>query len=334
MAKADPTVYILYGEDEYKIAQTLAEQEKKLGAEMDTTRLDSKTFNLERLPSATNAMPFLAKRRVVVLTNILERLASAPLQKKFLACLENIPPTTALFLIENRDLVSEKDRSKNKDKDKKHWLESWAAGQGERVSIQQYQSPKGGDLTKRIQDITKEAGGQISSQAANSLAELVDGDPRLAAQEIQKLLAYVNYNRPIEADDVQMLTADVGQGDIFVLVDALGNRDGRKALGMLHRLLEYQEYYTLFGMVVRQFRMILLTRDLLDHGGGNDEITRGLKLYNRPWLAGKYIAQARRFTPHDLRRIYRRLLEVDEAVKSSQMTGDLALETLAASLTI
>ena len=134
--------------------------------------------------------------------------------------------------------------------------------------------------------------------------------------------------------EVIAFAADVGQGDIFVLVDALGNRDGRKALGMLHRLLEYQEYYTLFGMVVRQFRMILLTRDLLDHGGGNDEITRGLKLYNRPWLAGKYIAQARRFTPHDLRRIYRRLLEVDEAVKSSQMTGDLALETLAASLTI
>ena len=182
--------------------------------------------------------------------------------------------------------------------------------------------------------MAKKAGGQITAEAASLLSTLVDSDPRLAYQEVQKLLAYVNYNRTIEADDVQMLTADVGQGDVFVLVDALGNRDGRKALGMLQRLLEYQEYFAIFGMVVRQFRQLILTREILDSGGGKDEIVRGLKLYTNPWLADRLITQARRFMAHDLVRIYHRLLEVDEAVKSSQMTGDLALETLVASLTI
>jgi DNA polymerase-3 subunit delta len=182
--------------------------------------------------------------------------------------------------------------------------------------------------------MAKKAGGQISPEAASLLSTLVDGDPRLAYQEIQKLLAYVNYSRTVEADDVQMLTADVGQGDIFVLVDALGNRDGRKALGMLHRLLEYQDYYSIFGMVVRQFRQLILAREILDEGGGKDELVRGLKLFSTPWLADRLIAQARRFMAHDLASIYRRLLEVDEAVKSSQMTGDLALETLVASLTV
>ncbi len=166
------------------------------------------------------------------------------------------------------------------------------------------------------------------------LATLVDSDPRLAYQETQKLLAYVNYSRTVEADDVQMLTADVGQGDVFVLVEALGNRDGRKALGMLQRLLEYQDYFSIFGMVVRQFRQLILTRDILDSGGGKDEIVRGLKLFPNPWLAERLIIQARRFTAHDLVRIYHRLLEVDEAVKTSQMTGDLALVTLVASLTV
>lgn len=330
MAETTPVVYFLHGEDEYAIAQTLAELEKRLGdpttAEMNTTRLDGATYNLDQLLSVAGAMPFLAKRRLVILTNPGARLNNPPAQKKFFEQLEKIPSTTALILVENRE--------KERRKGEKHWLESWAESQGERVWVKHYPLPKGADLSGRIQEMTKKAGGQITAEAASLLSTLVDSDPRLAYQEVQKLLAYVNYNRPVAADDVQMLTADVGQGDVFVLVDALGNRDGRKAQGMLQRLLEYQDYYAIFGMVVRQFRYLILAREILDGGGGKDEIVRGLKLYSNAWLAERLISQARRFLPHDLRRIYRRLLEVDEAVKSSQMTGDLALETLVASLTV
>ena len=334
MAETTPVVYFLHGEDEYAIAQTLADLEHRLGdaatAEMNTTRLDGATYNLDQLLSVAGAMPFLAKRRLVILTDPLSRITPQAAQQKFQSQLEKIPATTALIIVENRLLLKEKDRRDGK----KHWLERWAEGQAGRVWVKYYPLPKGADLTLRIQEMAKKAGGQISPEAAGLLSTLVDGDPRLAYQEIQKLLAYVNYSRTVEADDVQMLTADVGQGDIFVLVDALGNRDGRKALGMLHRLLEYQDYYSIFGMVVRQFRQLILAREILDQGGGKDELVRGLKLYSNAWQADRLIAQARRFMAHDLASIYRRLLEVDEAVKSSQMTGDLALETLVASLTV
>jgi DNA polymerase III subunit delta len=330
MAEATPVVYFLHGEDEYAIAQTLAELEKRLGdtatAEMNTTRLDGATYNLDQLLSVASAMPFLAKRRLVILTNPFVRLNNAPAQKKFVEQLEKIPATTALILVENRE--------KERRKSEKHWLERWAEDQGERVWVKHYPLPKGAELTGRIQEMAKKAGGQITAEAASLLSTLVDSDPRLAYQEVQKLLAYVNYSRTVEADDVQMLTADVGQGDVFVLVDALGNREGGKAQRMLQRLLEYQDYYAIFGMVVRQFRYLILAREILDEGGGRDEIARGLKLYNNAWLADRLIAQARRFMAQDLVKIYHRLLEVDEAVKSSQMTGDLALETLVASLTV
>jgi DNA polymerase-3 subunit delta len=334
MAETTPVVYLLHGEDEYAMAQTLAELEKRLGeagtAEMNTTRVDGATYNLDQLLSVANAMPFLSRRRLVILTNPTARLTTEPLQKKFLEQIGKIPSSTALILVENRMLVREQDRRKGK----KHWLESWVEGRGEQAWMKEYPLPKGAELSGRIQEMAKKSGGQITAEAASLLSTLVDGDPRLANQEIQKLLAYVNYSRTVEADDVQMLTADVGQGDVFVLVDALGNRDGRKALGMLQRLLEYQDYFAIFGMVVRQFRYLILAREILDEGGGKDEIVRGLKLYSNAWLAERLITQARRFMMQDLRRIYQRLLEVDEAVKSSQMTGDLALETLVASLTV
>ncbi len=334
MAETTPVVYFLHGEDEYAIAQNLAELEKRQGdaatAEMNTTRQDGATYNLDQLFSVASTMPFLAKRRLVILTDSLSRIAPQTAQKKFQAQLEKIPASTAFIIVENRMLISEKERRKGE----KHWLERWADGQGERVWVKYYPLPKGADLTVRIQEMAKKSGGQIAAEAAGLLSTLVDSDPRLAYQEVQKLLAYVNYSRTVEADDVQMLTADVGQGDVFVLVDALGNRDGRKAQGMLQRLLDYQDYFGIFGMVVRQFRYLILAREILDEGGGKEEIVRGLKLFSNAWLADRLIAQARRFMPHDLRRIYHRLLEVDEAVKSSQMTGDLALETLVASLTV
>ena len=46
---------------------------------------------------------------------------------------------------------------------------------------------------------------------------------------MHKLLAYVNYQRAVEIDDVQNLTTDSSQGDIFAMVDALSAKDGRKA---------------------------------------------------------------------------------------------------------
>ena len=334
MAETPPVVYFLHGEDEYAIAQALADMEQRQGeaatAGLDTTRLDGATYNLDQLLSVACAMPFLAKRRLVILTDPLARITKEPVQKKFLEQLEKIPSSTAFVLVENRMLVREQDRRKGK----KHWLESWAEGQGERVWVRYYPLPKGAELTGRIQEMAKKAGGQITAEAAGLLSALVDGDPRLANQEIQKLLAYVNYSRTVEADDVQLLTADVGQGDVFVLVDALGNRDGGKAQRMLQRLLEYQDYFAIFGMVVRQFRYLILAREILDEGGGKDELVRGLKLYTNAWLADRLITQARRFMAHDLTSIYHRLLELDEAVKSSQMPGDLALETLVASLTV
>ena len=334
MAESTPVVYFLHGEDEYAIAQTLTDLEKRLGdeatAEMNTTRLDGATYDLDKLLSIASALPFLAKRRLVILSDALTRVTHPAAQKKLIAQLEKIPASTAMIVVENRMLVREKDRQKGE----RHWLERWAESHRERALVKYYPLPKGAELSGRILEMAKKAGGQMAPGAANLLADLVDGDPRLAYQEVQKLLAYVNYSRTVEADDVQMVTADVGQGDVFVLVEALGNRDGKKAQNMLHRLLEYQEYFSIFGMIVRQFRLLILARDILDAGGGKDEILRGLKLHSNAWQADRLMLQVRHFSAADLAGIYRRLLEVDLAVKTSQMPGDLALETLVASLTV
>ena len=332
MTVSPPVIYLLHGEDEFAIAQFVAELKARLGdpslAEMNTSTLDGRSASFNELVTATSAVPFLAPRRLVVLTHPLARFSNDPARGKFLEHLEKIPDSTALVLIEHRPLTDDASRKKKKI----HWLEEWAlkAGGG-RILMRSFNVPVGGAMVDWIQKRAVEAGGKFTYQAAGLLASLVGSDVRLADQEIQKLLAYTNLSRSVEAEDVDLLTPSAGVGNIFALVDALGNRNGQQAVKMFHHLLAEQEVLSIFGMVVRQFRLLLLAKEILEDWGGEREIARLLKV--QPFVAQKLAGQARKFTLPTLESIYRRLLEMDAANKSGEMEASLALDTLIADLT-
>ena len=331
MSENPPVVYLLHGDDEYAITQFVAGLLAKLGdsamAELDTVRLDGRTANLAELETAASTLPFFVKRRLVIVANPTARLNTPASRAKFTSLIERVPPAIALALVEYKLLTEERERKKGK----LHWLEEWASQAGERVFLRAFILPQGPAMVKRIQDQAKTAGGSISSPAAELLATLVGDNPRISEQEIQKLLAYVNFRRPVDIEDVEHLTADQGHGDVFAMVDAIGNRDGRKAINMLHRLLAEQDALSIFGMVVRQFRLLLLAREFMDEGGQAKDAARVLKLH--PYVAEKVSLQARRFDISSLEAIYRRLLELDEAMKTGEIEGSLALDTLIASIT-
>jgi DNA polymerase-3 subunit delta len=326
-----PVVYLLHGEDEFGIAQVVSELEANLGdtatAARNMARLDGRSVPLEDIHLAAAALPFLADRRLVILYHPLARLNGTQLQEKFLALLDSLPRTTRLVLVEYRTL-SEAQKGKPP---KVHWLLKWAEQAGPRAYIKSFSLQKGSAMARWIQEQARLAGGQFTPQAAALLATLVGDDTRLAFSEIQKLIAFSNYSRAVQPEDVENLTAYAGQSDIFAMVDALGSQNGRNALKMLHRLLEDQEALSIFGMVVRQFRLLLLAREILDLGGRESEVARELKIH--PFVAEKITAQARHFSSADLENVYYRLLDIDEAVKSGQVEGDVALDTFVAAFT-
>jgi DNA polymerase-3 subunit delta len=283
--------------------------------------------------TATQAIPFLTSRRLVVLTHPLARFSSEPARAKFLEHLGKIPSSTALVLIEYHTLTDEATKKKNRI----HWLEKWAVEAGkERVLLRSFGSLSGGAMVDWIQKRAAATGGKFTYPAASLLANLVGSDVRMADHEIQKLLAYTNRNRPIEAEDVDLLTPSASVGNIFFLVDALGNRNGQQAMKMFHQLLAEQDVYSIFGMVVRQFRLLLLSREILEEGGNEAEIAQQLKVEAfrvHPFVAQKLAVQARKFSLPALETIYRRLLEMDAANKSGEMEAGLAIDTLIAELT-
>lgn len=321
---------ILHGEDELAISQRVnsirADGGEALNPDIDCARLDGRSASMAELETAVSTLPFFSPRRVVVLTYPTSRLATANNKDKFQSLLDRIPPPVTLVLIEYKSLTDERARRQNK----LHWLEAWARQAGERVELVHYPLPKPGEMPARIQEITKGLKGQISQQAARQLGILTGENPRVAWQEVQKLLAYVNYARPIEVDDVQGLIEDQAEGDIFNMVDAMGNRSAKQAANLLHRLMEQQETFIIFGMVVRQFRLLLLCKEISE---GRGQVKDFDELRRLPqFIVEKYYTQARRFSLAQLESIYRRFLEMDVSSKNGETDLDLALDTFIASI--
>jgi DNA polymerase III subunit delta len=314
---------LLHGNDELAISAALEKLCDGLGdastAAMNISRFDGRAgVDFESLNLAVNATPFLAPRRVILLIHPVSAFSTAEGRKKFLTLLEKAPPTSTIGLAEYEELKRD------------HWLLKWAAAAGAGATTHIYNLPKRWEMPRWVEGEAKKQGGKIEPDAAARLAEMVGEDTRIAALELTKLLTYVNYERAINLADVEKVSLASAQGNVFELVDALGQGDGRKAQHTLHQLLENEEAFELWGMVIRQFRLLILARELLDANGSAAEVQRTLGVHE--FVAQKVTAQARRFSMPALESIYHKLLEIDEGAKTSQVPLDLALDTLVVSL--
>lgn len=319
-----PNIFFLFGNDEFAISRKLKEFESDFtdptSADMNTARLEARSVSEDDLGNALNAMPFLAKRRLVLLANPSSKYNNPSARKKFLEFIQNMSETTRLVMYES---VEPRDAGK-------HWLVKWAEKNNTLIQSRAFMLPRLKDMTGWIVNETKSQGGKIDPRAAEMLKDMAGADTRQAGMEIAKLLAYVNWARPVTVQDVEAVCIVTSQQSVFDFVDALANGNGKSAQHLLHRLLESEDEFSLWGMVVRQFRLLIQAREILDGGGTKDDVARALGVH--PFVAEKAAQQARRFSIESLEAIHHRLLSIDEGVKTSQVTLDLAMDTLVVEL--
>jgi len=359
---AEQDILFIYGSDEFAIARRVRESRAVFAnaseAEMNTAVLDARSMTDEQWVNAVNAMPFLAAQRLVILENpsarFVQRLsrastsrekdagdekdgseseekASLPEPKaeaaalaavrrtRFLESLEHVPPSTHLVIWE---VVEDRGAEK-------HWLAMWM--RKKHLHVEFLVQPGTKMMDGWILKEARAQGGEFTPQAADKLREQVGSDTRQAAQEVTKLLTYVEWKRPVTPADVQALTPRTAEAVIWDLVEALSAGDGTKAQSLLHRFLEDDEQFYVWSMIIRQFRLMILAREVLDAHGGVPEAMSALRMARYP--AEKGLNAARRFNMPRLEAIYKRLLEIDEAAKTGVMPLEVSLDLLVAELT-
>ena len=211
----------------------------------------------------------------------------------------------------------------------KHWLAKWM--REKRLEVELLARPSEQMMAGWIAKEARAQGGEFAPQAAEELVAQVGNDTRQAAQEVTKLLTYVNGERAVTTADVQALTPRTAEAVIWNLVDALSAGNGQKAQSLLHQFLEQDDQYYVWSMIIRQFRLMLLAREVLDSGGGVAEVMQALRSAEYP--AKKAVEAARHFNLPRLEQIYHRLLEIDEAAKTGGMPLDVSLDVFVAELT-
>ncbi|MCC6191613.1 MAG: DNA polymerase III subunit delta, partial [Anaerolineales bacterium] len=309
-------------------------------AALNTTLIDGRTAALAEVRAACDALPFLAARRLVLvegwLTRLLARVEPAEddeggeeprrsggggtareTMAALVEYLPHLPESTALVLVEPRDLPE------------RNVVLKTAGGAGW-AFVKRFDLPRGEALVRWIRARAKAAGGELTREAAQGLAD-VEADPRALGNEIVKLINYVGLERPVELDDVQALTPAGSEAKIFDLVDLIGQRRGPQAMRELHKLLETADPLYVLTMIVRQYRLMLQAKELLGERAAEADVSRALGLH--PFPTGKICAQARNFSLDGLERIYHRLLDYDVSIKTGQMDAAAALDSLVGALT-
>ena len=322
----DHHVHFFFGNDEFAIRKQAEKFASKFSdpttAGMNTSRLDARTVSENDLSNATGSMPFLADKRLVLLENVSKRFSGLDGHKKFIAFLETVPDFTRLVIVDPEEIKEREIPN--------HWLVKWIAKNTAKAEFKAFMLPRQREMPGWIVAETKRQGGSMEPQAAIRLAEMTGEDTRQAAQEITKLLTYVNYAHSVGLEDVEAVSIVTASVDVFDLVDALGTQNGKLAQKLFHRLLEDKDAFEVFGMVVRQFRLLTLARDVMDAGGTLQETTEVLGVH--PFVAEKSFQQARSFSMESLKAIYHRLLAIDEAAKTGGMPLDASLDILIAEL--
>ncbi len=298
--------YIFHGDDTHSQKETLNGLLAKMGdpnmLDLNTTRLEG-SVSYAQLVQACSAMPFLTKVRVVLAYNLLSGKPDKTLLKQLAAYLPQLPETTRLFFLESAELPRNHAILKAAEEMKDGYVKLFAR-------------PEGIGIEKWIRQRVAEKNGRISPQATQLLAANIGSDLQVLDNELEKLLLYAG-EREIISEDVQKLSPYVAEANIFDLVDALGNRHGKKAALLLQQKLNAgEEPFQLFAMFVRQFRLLIQVKELADAGEKPPAIAKELRLHS--FVVGKIYQQARGFSMTQLEQIYRHLLDIDVAVKTGR----------------
>jgi len=333
--------YILHGDDEFTRSEQVNKFRKDMGdpqfADLNITWLDGRKATVSEIAHACDAMPFLGDKRLVIVEGLLTRLEArgksesdeesgnelpaSGVAKDLIAYLEHLPESTRLVFAESKTLAKNNSVLKHADatRDKKQ------------AHVKEFPKLKPRDVPGWIQKRVQAKNGKMELPAAHALAEHVGADLRLLDNEIEKLITY-RRGGAVTANDVNELVAAVKESSVFDFVDALGKRQTKTALDLLHHQLEHgNDALPLFGMMVRQFRLLLQMKDLAARGMTLAVANQQMKLH--PFAAQKMWEQSLNFTLPRLEEIYRRLLETDIAIKTGRSEPLVALDVLVVELT-
>jgi DNA polymerase-3 subunit delta len=306
--KARP-FYLLYGDEGYLVERAqgrIADTFLPRLRELNYTSFDAGQAPPSEVINACNTLPCMAQRRIVLVKNA-HQYSKSDL-KSFGPYLQSPSPTTSLIFIA-AEMTAEFLREA---KDGAFHLER----------------PTQKEVIPWIRTIARELGKEVTAEAAGYLQEAVGRNLQGIYHELSKASLYIGERARIELTDVESVVSEVRITTIFELTKAIGERDLKRALRALEGIWESGEPpLKILGMISRQFRHLLMTKEVLIRGGGTEQVKKEVGISN-PYYLRELAAQAKGFSQVSLHRAIKSLWQADLKLKRSSLSRRLLLEGL------
>jgi len=358
-------VYGVWGDSYLQDVVVASLVERALGdgeRDFNLDSLDGEGAKVADVLAACGNLPFLSDRRVVLVKRAerveglgrgdgeassagksKKKATGASAGSKLSDGLESLPPTTVLILARTPESteVGERvgERCLNLALDKK--IDELGA------LINCTVDPKNSSLVADIlEGSAKERGLLLERGAAAYLANRCGTDIAFLLGELEKCALAAGLQSKITPAIIDEMTRPALGDTVFDLTDALGERNGAKAIGTLHELLERGEApERLLSTVVGNLRQLMQARAVLDAGlpldaslgrrmppelamqlpkDGRDNLASAV---SSNWTAKRLQGSARRFSSPQLRRALELCQEADLAMKGIEGDGGFDSKT-------
>lgn len=302
-------IYLLYGEESYLKKQYKDKLTKAMIPEGDTMNYayyEGKGINVKEVIDLSETMPFFGERRLIVIENSGFFKNASPELAEYM---KDIPETTNFIFVESEidkrgklyKAVKDRGRVVELSKQDEHTLLRWILG----------------NIKKEGKNTTESTVRYLLSKCGTDMENL--------QKEMEKLFCYTLEKDVIEIADIEEICTTQITNQVFEMVSAVAEKKQKKALDLYYDLLALKEPpMRILYLLSRQFRLLMEVKGLAENGYGKKDIAATAGLH--PYVAGKYIEQAKAFRMKELRGILEESVEIEERVKTGLLGDVLGVE--------
>ena len=171
-------------------------------------------------------------------------------------------------------------------------------------------------------------GKKIVKNGVNFLEEQFHNNLQQLKTEIEKIVIYVGEAGTITLEDIKAIVskdASLKENIIFDLVDAVGNRQTKKALMIIEDMeREGESMFAILKMFIRQLHLILFSKEMSERGFPPEDAAK--RLGQHPYPIKKCYGQARNFTTTELEVALERMLQANYDIVSGKYPEKLAIQ--------
>lgn len=303
-------IYLLYGEENYLKRQYRDRFVKAMvpdGNTMNYSRYEGKKTDIKEVIDLAETLPFFAERRLIVFEDSgFFKSGGGDLADYING---GMPPATFFIFIES-------------EVDKRSSLYKAVKAKGH---ITELSAQDDATLRKWILNLARKEKKEISPADAAYFISKVGPDMENITRELEKLFCYCMDRSTLTREDIDAVCVTQITNHIFDMVNAVAERDQKKALALYYDLLALREQpMHILALMSKQYRDLFHVKELSKQGCARKEIASRAGLH--PFAAGKYEKLAGRFTSEELRDVMEEIADLDQRIKTGLITDHLAVE--------